>query len=246
VGALALSSLHRKTLMRKIGQWNLRGVLRYAAAKLLPHGPHSPALAINPYLRPMLKHDAGCFRTLRAVGARYGFSVATCPDHNAASALRQLRKWRPHLIVFSGGNILRPPLLQAPTLGVLNVHLGMLPAVRGMSAPEWSLLLHQPLGVTIHFMDAGVDTGPILAQFPLPAERYCPSLGDLRHRLIAFGVEKLAEVVSQLHRGAIAARPQSDISPDRQFFVIHDRLRNIAEKHLVQMCPLAVHGEVRG
>ncbi len=51
-----------------------------------------------------------------------------------------------------------------PRLGILNVHLGLLPEVRGMSSPEWSLLQGVPLGITFHYMDAGIDTGPVLQE----------------------------------------------------------------------------------
>ena len=50
-------------------------------------------------------------------------------------------------------------LLDVPRLGVLNIHLGLLPEIRGMSSPEWSLLNRVPVGITIHYMDAGIDTG---------------------------------------------------------------------------------------
>jgi methionyl-tRNA formyltransferase len=85
---------------------------------------------------------------------------------------------------------LRKQLLEVPRLGVLNAHLGLLPEIRGMSSPEWSLLQHIPVGVTIHFMDTGIDTGPILQRYEFPHAPQCESLSDLRNRLIAFGIEK--------------------------------------------------------
>jgi methionyl-tRNA formyltransferase len=70
-----------------------------------------------------------------------------------------------------------------------------------MSTPEWSLLNNVPVGITIHYVDAGIDTGPILQRWEFPDAAQCDSLSDLRNRLIAFGVEKVSEVVSGLDLG---------------------------------------------
>ena len=101
-----------------------------------------------------------------------------------------------------------------------------------MSSPEWSLLKHVPVGITIHYVDAGIDTGPVLQKCELPGAAQCKSLGDLRNRLIAFGVEKLAEVVTALDRGAISVTPQIDLDGDNQFFVMHEWLQMRAAERL--------------
>src|SRR6202049_149688 len=204
IGALALPTVDRGTVLRKLGQWGVREVARYARAKLIPHHGNGTPQVHNPHLRPLLKHEDGVFRSLREVAGFYGFPVVVCKNQNAPDSIARLRDWSPDLILFTGGNILRTQLLEVPRLGVLNVHLGLLPEVRGMSSPEWSLLQNVPVGITIHFMDAGIDTGPILQKCEFPGTARCESLSDLRHRLIAFGVEKVGEVVAGLDR---AARP---------------------------------------
>jgi methionyl-tRNA formyltransferase len=254
LGALTLSTLHIGTLLRKLGQLGAKEVTRYAHAKLIPRPDDKPARLGNPYLEPLLKHKHGIFRSLREVAAFYEFPLATCHDQNSPHSIARLKQWAPDLIIFTGGTILREQLLELPRLGVLNVHLGMLPEIRGMSSPEWSLLKHVPVGVTIHYMDAGIDTGPILQRNKFPDAAQCESLGDLRNRLIAFGVEKTVEVVSYLTNGAISATPQSDFDKvsakddddndndknsdkdkdkDNQFFVMHDWLRQRAAQRLI-------------
>ena len=164
----------------------------------------------------------------------YGFSVAVCNDQNAPDSIARLKEWSPDLIIFTGGNILRKQLLEVPRLGVLNVHLGLLPEIRGMSSPEWSLLNHVPVGVTIHYMDAGIDTGPFLQRYEFPDVARCESLSDLRNRLIAFGLEKAAEVIAGLDQGTISATTQSDHDEDRQFFVMHEWLQARAAERLTK------------
>jgi folate-dependent phosphoribosylglycinamide formyltransferase PurN len=237
VGALAISTVDHKTLQRKVSQWGAKEVAGYAFAKLMS-GKAGQLSAKNSYLAPMLKCGTVTFRSLREVAFHYGFPFAICNDMNSELALAYLRSWSPDLIVFTGGNILRAGVLNVPVRGVLNVHLGLLPEIRGMSSPEWSLLENVPLGITIHYMDAGIDTGPILKKYEFFAAKECTSLSDLRHRLIALGVEKTAEVIAGLDRGQLSAQPQSN--PDknkkqttnRQFFVMHDWLCSKAAERL--------------
>lgn len=246
VGALTLPTLDRGTLLRKLGQWGARDVVRYARTKLIPQSGDGRAHANNLHLQPLLNREEGMFRSLREVASFYGFPVAVCNDQNAPGSIAQLREWSPDLIVFTGGNILRKQLLEVPRLGVLNVHLALLPEVRGMSSPEWSLLKHIPVGVTIHYVDAGIDTGPVLQRCELIDAASCASLSDLRNRLIAFGIEKVAEVVDGLDRGTISATPQSALDEDRQCFVMHEWLQARAAERLTTRRPAVVAETANG
>jgi methionyl-tRNA formyltransferase len=246
VGALALPTVDRGTLLRKLGQWGVRGVAHYARTKLVPpHRDGQPRVS-NPYLEPLLKDGDTVFHTLREVAASYGFPVEICRDQNAPESIARLKDWSPDLIIFTGGNILRKQLLHVPRLGILNVHLGLLPEIRGMSTPEWSLLNHAPIGVTIHYMDEGIDTGPILQRYELSDISRCESLSDLRNRLIAFGVDSVAEVVAALDHGTMTATRQSDLDQDNQFFVMHEWLQARAADSLNRRGAAAVVGRVNG
>ena len=232
VGALTLPSWDRRTLLRKLGQWGLGDSLRYAVAKLSPGKATIQKQIRNPYLESALRHGDGIFRSVREVARAYGFPVVTCSDQNSSRAVEQLKQWSPDLAIFTGGDILRDEVLNVPRLGILNSHLALLPEIRGMSSPEWSLLGGVPLGITIHFMDSGVDTGPILLRREFAVANGCDSLADLRNKMIAEGIELLAEAVAGLDRGTISAVPQADREIDRQFFVMHEQLKALATRRL--------------
>ncbi len=117
---------------------------------------------------------------------------------------------RPDLFVVACFPRLLPPtLLRLPCLGALNVHPSLLPAYRGPSPLFW--VFHDGLeraGVTVHLMDAGADTGDIVAQARLAlldgvsyagAERLCAEAGG---RLVVAAARALGE-------GGVTARPQS-------------------------------------
>ncbi len=232
VGALTLPSWDRITLGRKLGQWGLRDSLRYAVAKLGPGKSAIQNSIRNPYLQQALRHREGVFRSMREVGNLYGFPVAMCSDQNSRRAVTRLKRWSPDVAIFTGGNILRDEVLRVPRLGVLNSHLALLPEIRGMSSPEWSLLCAVPLGTTIHFMDRGVDTGPVLLRHEFEGADDCDLLADLRNRMIAEGIELVGQAVAALDRGTISAIPQAGREKDCQFFVMHERLKAIATRRL--------------
>jgi folate-dependent phosphoribosylglycinamide formyltransferase PurN len=238
-GALALPTFDRGTLLRKLGQWGVHGVASYARAKLVPHRKDRELAVSNPCLETLLKHGGGVFRSMREVAAFYDFPLAICGNQNDQDSIARLIEWTPDLIIFTGGNILRRQVLEVPRLGVLNVHLGLLPEIRGMSSPEWSLLKQVPVGITIHYMDAGIDTGPVLRRYEFSNVAWCNSLSELRNQLIVFGVEKMAEVVAALDHGAISATAQSDLDRDNQFFVMHEWLQARAAERLTKNRPAA-------
>lgn len=232
VGALTLPSWDRTTLLRKIGQWGLRDSLNYAVSKLAPARHTTEAQIRNPYLEKTLRNANGIFRNLRDVARAYGFPIATCSEQNSQRAVAQLEQWVPDVAIFTGGNILRNEVLKVPRLGVLNSHLALLPEIRGMSSPEWSLLCRVPLGITIHFMDSGVDTGPILLRREFAVGSQCDSTADLRNRMIAEGIDLIAEALTALDRNEITAVRQADREKDNQYFVMHERLKTLATRQL--------------
>jgi methionyl-tRNA formyltransferase len=112
------------------------------------------------------------------------------------------------MVVVAYGQILPVSLLNAPRLGTLNVHASLLPRHRGPAPIEWTILSGDTeTGVTIMQMDAGVDTGPILAQarVPLAADA---TAGPLEGRLANLGARLMVDTLDKLQVGAISPVPQ--------------------------------------
>jgi len=232
VGVLTLPAWDRRTLIRKAGQWGWRGAFQFAQAKLLPGRGKTVARLRNSSLEGYLSHGNGIFRSLSDVSRAYGFSVVTCRDQNSPRALAQMKEWAPDIAIFTGGNILRRQLLEIPRLGTLNSHLALLPEIRGMSTVEWSLLSDLPLGITIHFMDSGIDTGPLLIRREFRDFRQCTSIADLQNRMIAAGIGLIGDAVAGLHQGTISAVAQVQREEDHQYFVMHEALKALAGRQL--------------
>lgn len=61
-------------------------------------------------------------------------------------------------------NIIKAPLIALPRLGFINTHPSLLPYNRGKHYNFWAIVEQAPFGVTLHKVEEGIDTGPIIAQ----------------------------------------------------------------------------------
>jgi methionyl-tRNA formyltransferase len=126
--------------------------------------------------------------------------------------LALLVAFRADLLVAACFSYIFPPaLLKLPRHGCLNLHPSLLPAYRGPLPLFW--MAHQGerwAGVTLHFMDEGVDTGDIVTQaaFGWPEGL---SLAHLEQRCALEGGQLLGEAVQQLdEEGRLPRRPQPE------------------------------------
>lgn len=117
------------------------------------------------------------------------------PHHNQAECQAALTELGPELLVLGGTRILRRHIFECAT-DTLNAHPGLLPEVRGSASVAWAIATDQKVGCTCHFIDAGVDTGPIVGRRELPVRR-----GDSYERLCW----ATASLSAQLMRDAVAA-----------------------------------------
>jgi methionyl-tRNA formyltransferase len=82
-------------------------------------------------------------------------------------------------------------------VGVLNAHPGLLPDYRGVDVIPWALHNGDPLGVSVHHVDAGIDTGDIVAQRRFDV-RPGDDLASLRRRATLLGSQLMADAVRRL------------------------------------------------
>lgn len=89
---------------------------------------------------------------------------------NAEDALARIRRLAPRAVFVASTGMLRQPLLEACACPVVNYHSGVNPAYRGINGGYFALANGEPehFGVTLHLVDLGVDTGPILASNCIP------------------------------------------------------------------------------
>ncbi len=171
-------------------------------------------------------------RKLDDFQSTHNIPVVFTPDLNAPGVIQLLRATEPHLVVFTGGGLIRAEVLQLAGAGVLNCHSGLLPDYRGMDVIEWPILegRYDHLGLTVHFMDQGVDTGDLLRVQVVelkPGDR----VDTIRDRFEPMMCRLLVNTCVDFLAGRIHPVPQR-LSDGKQYYRMHPRLLQIVEKRL--------------
>ena len=154
----------------------------------------------------------------RELTRRYGLCTDPWPaqgvirvrNMNAGEAAGVLRRARPDAVVINGTRILSLRLLQSVEAPFLNLHLGLTPRYRGVYGGYWALAQGDPehLGVTVHVVDEGVDTGGILYQERVAVEPD-DTVNTIPLHQLAAGLPLLRRAVADAGRGDLDPRGAS-------------------------------------
>ncbi len=114
------------------------------------------------------------------------------PREHIAPFVEALRALAPDvMVIWSYSMILPKSVIEVPPRGCVNVHGGLLPAYRGAHVMQWAIINGEAeTGATLHYVDAGIDTGPVIAEerFPIDPEDDAPAvrakLGEAGTRLL--------------------------------------------------------------
>jgi len=126
-----------------------------------------------------------------------------------ASFLPELAAWQPDLIlIWSYSLILTDAIISIPAQGVYNIHGGLLPEYRGPHVMQWAIINGEPFtGVTLHKVDVGIDTGPIIGESRFPIEPD-DDAGTVHLKLIHAGRDVLATHWDAVEKGCCQLQPQ--------------------------------------
>ncbi len=122
-----------------------------------------------------------------------------------------LQELNPDIIVVAAfGQILPESILNLPKYGCVNVHASLLPKYRGAAPIQWSILDGEAeTGVTIMYMEKGLDTGDMITKVVVPIEDV--DTGDSLHdKLAEAGADLLVETLPLIESGDIQPEKQDD------------------------------------
>ena len=177
-------------------------------AGLLDAG-HEVALVLTQPDRPSGRGLRSLPSAVKQLSAARGLEIFQPASLKDLQALEHVAATRPEAIVTAAyGLILPQQVLDVAPHGALNVHASLLPRWRGAAPIQRALLAgDRETGITIIRMDAGLDTGPMLAQRALPIgeEDDAQSLHD---RLAALGADLMPAVLEEVATGTARAQPQ--------------------------------------
>jgi methionyl-tRNA formyltransferase len=133
------------------------------------------------------------------------------PKSQTERFTRQINDLPPDLIVVCSYSMVIPkPVLNIPRLGCINLHGGLLPQYRGPHVLNWAIINNEKeTGVTLHYMDEGLDTGNIIGwkRFPIAFED--DALG-VYTKLVQAGAELLSEYWDGIIAGNAPGIPQDE------------------------------------
>lgn len=114
----------------------------------------------------------------------------------------RMKEIKPDLIVvIAFGQILKKELLDLPKFACINVHVSLLPKYRGAAPINWAIINgEEKTGVTIMYMDQGLDTGDIISskEFELDNEITAGQLHDI---MMVEGADLLMKTIKDIEEG---------------------------------------------
>lgn len=182
-----------------------------ALAGLLDAG-HALVLVLTQPDRPAGRGMRLLASPVKRLALERGLEVFQPASLRATGCLERLRAAAPEaLVVAAYGLILPPEALAVPAHGAFNIHASLLPRWRGAAPIQRALLAGDAhTGISIMKMDAGLDSGPLLAQrgVVIGPDDDAQTLHD---RLAALGAEMIVAALTDVAHGRGHARAQSDV-----------------------------------
>ena len=168
-------------------------------------------------LRPLM-----LFATRRVIFLRGAF--------DAPRSVETLRKLNLDVGLHKTGVIYRDVTIDAFRLGILNHHIGILPAYRGRSVLEWSLLQGDKVGVTVFFIDAGIDTGARILMSEEVDVSSCRSIAEAKQYLFDLDKVFFRKALTLLSAGQPSF--QLNDGSGRRYFVMSKLFEGVVEQLL--------------
>ncbi len=183
------------------------GELALAALDTLARLGVTPVAVVVPGNRP--GHDVDIVSVYaRAKGL---VLLAQPPRARIAPFLAEVRALNPDLLfVWSYSMLLPPELVALAPRGAVNLHGGLLPEYRGGHVMNWAIANGETeTGVTLAYIDEGIDTGPVIAERRFPIE-WGDDAASVRQKLKTAGESLLAEWWPAIEAGSAPRMPQDE------------------------------------
>ena len=179
--------------------------------QVLLDSPHDVVAVYTQPDRPAGRGRQTLTSPVKNLAMQHHLPVCQPETLKSADAQQQLAKWQPDLMVVVAYGLLLPAaVLAIPGLGCVNVHASLLPRWRGAAPIQRAILAgDKETGVCLMQMDAGLDTGPVLACSS--CEIAADDTGERLHdRLSLLGARLLLQNLAALENGDLDAHPQDE------------------------------------
>ncbi|MBM3545111.1 MAG: methionyl-tRNA formyltransferase [Alphaproteobacteria bacterium] len=141
----------------------------------------------------------------------HGVPYLVRPDVNAAAAIAELAGYRAKLFLVAGfATLFTEELFALPEHGTINLHGGKLPKYRGGSPLNWQIINGETeAGISVLQLDAGIDTGPVLAEGAIPIGPH-DTIADLHRNANAMFPTLVLQCLEELEAGRLVPKVQDE------------------------------------
>ena len=178
--------------------------------RIIEDGHEVSAVVTQPD-RPKGRGKKMMMSPVKEVAIEHGIKVLQPEKASSPEFIEELKSLEPELIVvIAYGQILKKELLDIPKYGCVNVHVSLLPKLRGAAPINWTIINgDSKTGVTTMFMDEGLDTGDIIMskEFELDDEI---TAGELHDWMMVEGADLLSRTVKAIEDGSYTRTKQDD------------------------------------
>lgn len=156
---------------------------------------------------------------LKRYARQYSIPCLVNKNINSDEFLEIIQKYGAQLFVsMSFNQIFRKKMIELPEYKTINCHAGKLPFYRGRNILNWVLINDEKeFGITVHYLDEGIDTGDILLQrtYPITDD---DSYGTLLERAYTGCADILYDAVKLIQDGHVSTVAQRDLDPEGTYF----------------------------
>lgn len=158
-----------------------------------------------------------------------GIPVHYVENLNNDSSLNLLNKLKPDYVVLGGTRILKDYVIKIVKKGILNAHPAILPKYQGLDCVGWSILNNDPVGATIHFIDSGIDSGPIILQDSIDYSD-CNSLIEVRIRTMKLCANLMLKSIIGLKFGTLHPIQQDSSLSEKHREMTENEVKLVEDK----------------
>ncbi|NCQ54667.1 hypothetical protein GW797_00295 [Candidatus Parcubacteria bacterium] len=123
---------------------------------------------------------------------------------NDSSCVDFLSGYAPDIIAVCGTTVIKAQVFKLAKKGTINIHSGIIPEYRSADPIFWALYNGEPdkVGVTIHYVDEGIDTGPIIHQKSVGVTKE-DDLATLYAKCMRTGAELMSQAIEDIAGGTV-------------------------------------------
>lgn len=146
---------------------------------------------------------------------QYARAVPTIivPSVNDDRCVEALQSWRSDVIAVCGTTVIKPRVFRMAGRWTLNIHTGITPEYRSADPVFWALYNGEPenVGVTIHLVDEGIDTGPVIYQQRVPVYS-SDTLASVSARCVRTGGRLYLRALDDMRRGMLRLQDRREVA----------------------------------